>query len=136
MTAAAATGVARGERGFTLIESLVALAILAFASVSLLAATEAHVARIGGLETRALAQIAAENHLAELELGLAEGEAEASLLGHAFEIAAERSPTADPDLARIDLTVTDAASGAAFRGFTGFVDTGAPQSNPDAGATP
>lgn len=125
----------RGEQGFTLIESLVALAILAFASVSLLVATEAHVTRIAGLETRALAQIAAENRLAELELGLNPDE-ELSLLGHDFGIEVVRRPTADPDLARIDLTVTDVASGAAFRGFTGFVDSGATQATPGAGARP
>ena len=59
-----------GEAGFTLIESLVALAILAVSAISLLLATEAHVARIDGLESRALAQFAAENRLAEIELGI------------------------------------------------------------------
>ena len=67
---------AGGEAGFTLIEALVALAILAMSAVALLSATEAHVARIGDLEARALAQLAAENHLAEIELGLAEDAAE------------------------------------------------------------
>ena len=57
------------DAGFTLIESLVALAILAVSAVSLLMATEAYVARIDGLESRALAQLAAENRLAEIELG-------------------------------------------------------------------
>ena len=38
------------DAGFTLIESLVALAVLAVAAVSLLMATEAYVARIAGLE--------------------------------------------------------------------------------------
>ena len=46
-----------------------ALAILAVSAVSLLMATEAYVARIDGLELRALAQLAAENRLAEIELG-------------------------------------------------------------------
>ena len=38
------------EAGFTLIESLVALAILAVSAISLLLATQAFVARIDGLE--------------------------------------------------------------------------------------
>ncbi len=115
---------ARREQGFTLIESLVALVILAFAAVSLLAASEAHVARIGGLESRALAEIAAENHLAELELGLAEDDAAAELLGRAFRITATRSPSPDPDLVQIDITVTDDATAATLRGFSGFIDGG------------
>ena len=118
---------ARREQGFTLIESLVALVILAFAAVSLLAASEAHVARIGGLETRALAQVAAENYLAEIELGLAPDAATALLLGRAFEVVATRAPSEDPELMRVDIAVTDTASGETLRGFSGFVVGGAAQ---------
>lgn len=112
---------ADGDAGFTLIEALVALAILATAAVSLLTATEAHVARITGLETRALAQIAAENHLAELEIG-AVPENPVVLLGRGFEIAVERIATGDPDLMRLDLAVRDEAGAQVLSGFTGFVD--------------
>ena len=59
-----------GEDGFTLIETLVALVVLATSGVALLGATEAHIARIGALETRAAAQWVAENYLAEVKLGL------------------------------------------------------------------
>lgn len=114
----------RSDAGFTLIESLVALVILAFASISILAATEAHVARIGGLERRAVAQWAAENRLAEIELGLAEDDAPATLLGHELTIAVSRTATPDPDLTRVDLAVTEPGSGAVFSGFVGFVDSG------------
>lgn len=113
---------ARGDAGFTLIESLVALAILATAAVSLLAATEGHVARIAGLESRALAQIAAENYLAELELGADADIGRTTLLGHDFEIAAARVPTADPDLVRLDIAVNDAGGASVLRGFVGFMD--------------
>lgn len=110
-----------GDAGFTLIESLVALAILGMSAVALLGATEAHVARVNGLETRALAQLAAENHLAEIELGLAPDDAETVLLGAAFRVTAERTPTADPALQRIDLTVRLADGAIALAGFVGFV---------------
>ena len=109
------------EAGFTLIEALVALAILAMSAVALLSATEAHVARIGDLEARTLAQLAAENHLAEIELGLAEDAAEPTLLGRTFRVIADREPTDDPDLERITLSVADAEGEMVLRGYVGFV---------------
>lgn len=109
-----------GEAGFTLIETLVALAVLAASSVAFLAATEAHVLRIGALESRAAALLAAQNYLAEVTLGLEPG-AEAVLLGVTYAVTAQRSPTADPDLQRLDITVTDAAAGKIHARLTGFV---------------
>jgi general secretion pathway protein I len=110
------------DAGFTLIESLVALVILAVSAVSLLAAAEAHVARIGALEARALAQFAAENALAELELGLEPADGPIDMAGRAFRVEVEREPTADPELDRVDLAVTDVATATTYRGFTGFVE--------------
>ena len=110
----------RSDAGFSLIEALVALAVLAVSAISLLVATEAHVARIAGLESRALARFAAENRLAELELGIA-GDDAVSLMGQEFTIDVTRGETADPDLERIDLAVTDVARAETFRGFFGFV---------------
>lgn len=108
------------EAGFSLIEALVALAILAVAAMSLLMATEAHVARIAGLESRALAQVAAENRLAELDLGIA-GDDAVSVLGRRFTLDVMRGGTADPDVERIDIAVTDVARAETFRGFFGFL---------------
>ena len=102
-----------------------ALAILAVSAISLLMATEAHVARIDGLESRALAQFAAENRLAEIELGTRPGPASPPyLLGRAFRVTEVRTPTEDPELERIDIEVTDLAVAATYRGFVGFVGTG------------
>jgi general secretion pathway protein I len=111
------------DAGFTLIESLVALAVLAVSAVSLLVATEAYLARIDGLESRALAQLAAENRLAEIELGLEPDADPAELLGRSFRVAEARTPTEDPALDRIDFEVTDTAVAATYRGFVGFVAT-------------
>ncbi len=110
----------RSDDGFSLIEALVALAILAISAISLLAATQAHVSRIGGLEGRVLAQFVAENRLAELELGIADEAAPVVMLGRGFRIDTRRSATADPDLARIDLSVAD---GERAQNFTGFLAT-------------
>lgn len=111
----------RSDAGFSLIEALVALVILAVSAISLLATTEAHVARIAGLEDRVLAQFTAENRMAEIELGFPAGEDRIALLDRTFEIAETRSLTTDPDLERIDLTVRNRAGDKAFGGFYGFV---------------
>lgn len=109
------------DAGFSLIEALVALVILAVSAVSLLATTDAHIARIAGLESRALAQFAAENRMAEIELGVSGTVGPVLLLGRSFEVKDSHSATLDPDLERIDLTVRDTDSGRAYRGFFGFV---------------
>jgi general secretion pathway protein I len=114
------------DAGFTLIESLVALAVLAVSAVSLLVAVEAHVRRIGELEARALAQFAAEDRLALLELGLVPAADEVEVLGRRFEIAEARAPTDDPDLASVELAVTERHTGRTYRGFVGFIDGGRP----------
>ena len=124
MVAAGGSEVRTDDAGFTLIESLVALAILAVSAVSLLMATEAYVARIDGLESRALAQLAAENRLVEIELGTDADPGPAVLLGRSFRVTEARTPTEDPELQRIDLDVTDLAVAMTYRGFVGFVATG------------
>jgi general secretion pathway protein I len=109
------------EAGFTLVETLVALAVLAATSVALLGATQAHVARIAGLEVRAAAQWVAENRLAERRLGLTPADPPAPMLGHAFAVTETRTPTADPALLRLDIAVAEAGSGAPRFRLTGFV---------------
>lgn len=115
----------RQQAGFSLIEALVALVVLAISAVSLLAAMEAHVARIGGLESRAMAQLAAENRLAEREIGIVEAsaaaEAQIFMLGREFRVTETVQATPDPDLERIDVAVTDVARDETFAGFFGFV---------------
>jgi general secretion pathway protein I len=109
------------DHGFTLIESLVALAVLAMSAIALLGATEAHVARIGGLEQRAAAGWAAENHLAELSLGLAAAADPDPILNHPVHLTTRASATADPDLTRIDITASIGGNGAPVTRLTGFV---------------
>lgn len=116
-----------GDAGFTLIETLVALAVLATAAMALLGAIEAHVRNIAALESRAAAQWAAENHLAELAIGAAPGAGPVSMMGHDLRVTETRSPTSDPGLDRVDLVATDMADGQVHARLTGFVPRGAGQ---------
>jgi general secretion pathway protein I len=113
------------EAGFTLIETLVALAVLAITAMGLLAATEAHVARIAGLEMRAAAAWTAENHLADITLGLAPAREPAAMLGFRFSVTDRPEPTTDPDVLQHVITVQGAglATGQIAR-LTGFSLTG------------
>jgi general secretion pathway protein I len=117
-----------GDAGFTLIETLVALAVLALSSIAFLGATEAHVARIGALEYRAAAQLAAENYLAEASLGL-EPDGQSVLLGVTFEVTADHEETNEPALHRLEISAADANDGKVYARMTGFVqnaDWGSP----------
>jgi general secretion pathway protein I len=115
------------DAGFTLIETLVALAILAMSAVSLLGATEAHIARINALETRAAAQWVSENYLAELALGLSPSDDPAPMNGITFTVAATRTATRDPDLEQVEIVARDTVDGRDYGPLTGFVDTAAKQ---------
>ena len=110
------------EAGFTLIETLVALAILAMSAISLLGATEAHIARIRALETRAAAQWVAENYLAEVTLGLDPSGAPSPMNGTELTVQSVYTPTADPDLQRVEIVVRDPRDGRDYGRLTGFVD--------------
>ena len=112
------------DAGFTLIETLVALAILAMSAMALLSATEAHIRTIAALETRAAAQWVAENHLAELTVGAKPDADAAPMLGIALSITDTRSPTSDPDLEQVDLAASDRADAIVYARLTGFVVRG------------
>ncbi|MGQ0566908.1 MAG: type II secretion system minor pseudopilin GspI [Gemmobacter sp.] len=109
------------DAGFTLIETLVALAVLALSAVAILGAAQAHVARVAALEARAAALWAAQNHLAEIGQGLTPATQPDALLGYRFRIDVSETATADPDLARLDITATDVDNGQTLARLTGFV---------------
>ncbi len=115
------------QSGFTLIETLVALSVLAVSAVAFLSAVEAHVARIGGLEDRAIALWVLENGLAERRLNLQPDFQPAPILGLELRIEVEETTTADPDLVRLDLRALRLADGGAVARLTGFIDVGAKQ---------
>lgn len=122
-------GGATGEEGFTLIEALVALVILSFSGVALLGATEAHVSRIDGLESRAVAEWVAENRLVELQIGAAgpeDGPVEVPMLGREWQVETRLEETPDPEIAKVEIRVAEAGAGGPLVVFGGFLDTGGP----------
>lgn len=118
------------DAGFTLIETLVALGVLAITAIALLGVTEGHVTRVAALESRAAAQWAAENRLAELALGLTPDPGPVQMLGYRITLDTALAETADPDLRRVTLVAREAATGGALARVTGFLlapDSGWPR---------
>lgn len=117
------------EEGFSLIEALVALAILAVGAVGLVRASEAHVDAVRGMEQRAAAQWVAENRLAELRLAgaaAATGTGTVEMLGNRWQVAVVTRANEDPDLRDVEVTVRPAAGTGPVAALEGFVDVGGP----------
>lgn len=115
------------DEGFSLIEALVALAILAIATVGLIRTVETHIDSTRAIEGRQAAMWVAENRLAELEAGI-DGSDRAEMLGRAWRVAVSERATADPAIRRVRIDVFDAAirAGASpLASLDGFVDAGA-----------
>ena len=112
--------------GYSLMEAMVALFVLAVASTGLLLATRAHIDGVGGLEDRVTAQWIAENRLAELGLAdPAAGQEQIRMMGRDWRVRVQQRPTDDPDLAAVEIAVSRLnRTGVAAR-LSGFVDTGA-----------
>lgn len=110
--------------GYSLMEALVALFVLAIATVGLTRATQAHVDGVRGLEERVVAQWVAENRLVELNLeGVAAPEASSvRMMDRDWSVRVTRRATDDPDLIAVDVSVTAAGSDAEIVSLSGFVD--------------
>lgn len=98
------------QNGFTLIEVIVALGVIALAMVALIAGAGEHADRATYLQQRTLAHWVAMNKVAEFQLspdwprtGTTKGRAE--LAGRQWRWEAEVSRTDDPDVRRLDVKV-------------------------------
>ena len=100
------------DAGFTLIEALVAMTVLALGAVSLLAATEGHTSRITAITDRTTARWVAENRLTELRLGLGLGLGQLAdqtdMMGQDWQVTTTLTPTSDPGLQRVTVAVGQA----------------------------
>lgn len=115
----------KDEAGFSLIEALVALAVLAIASVGLIRAVESHVDSTRGLERRAAAMWVAENRLVELQLAdPAAAQKQVELLGEQWQVQVVRARTEDRAIDKVRVDVTPAGERSPLASLDGFVEGG------------
>ena len=118
------------EDGFTLIEALVALLILAIASAGIIGAIETQVDTTRGLEQRTAALWVAENRLAELRLAGGappSGTGSVEMLGATWPVRVTARSSDDPDLRLVEIEVGSSSKAAAkepLMTLRGFVDAG------------
>lgn len=100
------------EAGFTIVETLVALFVFALAGVALMTMQAQSASALSRVETRALANMVAENNLVDVlarrsapELGVRSGETEVG--GKPWRWTVEIAPTDDPTTFRLKSTVAD-----------------------------
>ncbi len=110
--------------GYSLMEAMVALFIMAIATVGLVRATQAHIDGVRGLEQRVIAQWVAENRLVEMNL---EGPTAAApstvrMMDRDWAVDVRTRATEDPDLLAVDLTVREAGVSGAAVALSGFID--------------
>jgi general secretion pathway protein I len=126
----AAGGPPGRRRGFTLIEVVIAVAVLAVAMAALISGMARYADNAAGLREKTLALWVAHNRLTEIDLepawpALGKSDGDAELAGIEWRWSVEVAETPDPDVRRIEIRVrardreTDAAALSSFVGKVG-----------------
>lgn len=114
----------QSEAGFTLIEALVAMAVLALGAVSLLSAAQGHTKHITELTDRMAARWAADYHLAQVRLNLPLNEQSTELYGIKFELTQKMQPTQDPDIEKVTVRAAKTGTNRTLFVLDGYLDVG------------
>lgn len=104
----------RSEQGFTLLEMLVALSILAVAALTLVRLDAFSLRTAGDLDDKSLAAMVAQNRAVEIWTDAAAPTIGASMMvvengGRSYRVQQQVTRTADANLLRIDLLVAPVA---------------------------
>jgi general secretion pathway protein I len=117
---------ARGRSGFTLIEVVVALAVLAVAMGALISGMARYADNAGWLREKTVALWVAHNRLTEIEiepvwpkLGRSDGDAEMAGLKWRWNVVVEETP--DPEVRRVEITVNVAGREQQAAALSAFV---------------
>jgi type II secretion system protein I len=117
------------DAGFTLVEALTAMTVLAISAAVLMGVAETHIGRIAGLEERAAARWGAETVLSEIRSGARapeDAQVDLEMSGSVVSVRIRVSPTEDRDIlsVRLDAQAQTARSpGAVVEGFVLVRDT-------------
>ena len=109
------------DSGFSVMEALVAMTVLAVGSVALLSAVEDHTRHVAGLSDRIAARWVAENALAAERLGLAPDPALRRALGRNWAVQVGRRALEGAGLLAVDVSVAPRPGAPGLVRLTGYV---------------
>ncbi|MGY2288311.1 type II secretion system minor pseudopilin GspI [Pseudomonas sp. SDO528_S397] len=102
---------AKRQRGFTLLEVMIALAVFATLGAAVLSATQYVLKQRAGLQARVVATWVGDNHLTELRLlpalGVGEKQQRVQMDQRVWQVRQRVSPASDVRLLQVDLYVAE-----------------------------